>query len=340
MSALLIESLIKFVGLWMFIISLLIFAFWARKKMTAIAAGCSHPHRRGLAGFMSPAFMLIKALLKDNFYCPSNKSILHHFMPAVVFLLVSCSFTVIPFCENIYIGNKWYASEILSTDMGILFALLILLLSSLGIMLAGYLSRNKLALMSSLRICVPIMASELLIVFPALTMIFLYDSMNLHHIISRQIEIWGLLRQPLAAVIFVFGISITSYKSPFDLHTAKNELFAGYKTEYSPLQYILLIFAEQIRTLALIAIFTIIFLGGYNSIGGFTVSNSIALGTMQIISFMIKIGFIYLIISWINVSLPKFRADQLMRFGWLIMLPISMINFIITVISSYYTEIS
>jgi NADH-quinone oxidoreductase subunit H len=196
-----------------------------------------------------------------------------------------------------------------------------------GIVIAGWSSNSKYPLMGSLRATAQIISYELSLGLAFVGPILIANSMSMVSIVEKQQETaWFIILQPLGFVIFFLAVLAEINRAPFDMPEAEQELVGGYHTEYSGMKFALFFMAEYIKMIAVSAIAATLFLGGYS---GPWVDNLPWLGPIYL---LLKIIILLFVIIWIRGTLPRFRYDRLMAFGWKIMLPLALINVFLTAV--------
>jgi len=221
----------------------------------------------------------------------------------------------------------------------------------IGSMLAGWSSDNKFSMLGAIRSASQMISYELVMGLTVLGLILIYGTVDLVDIVEQQsgmllgfLPAWGIFLQPVGAVLFLAAAQAENRRIPFDLPEAESELIAGYFTEYSAMKMGLFMFAEFIEIAIIAALFTTLFLGGYNlpwmSDAGFTLPGGhlVALGhgatvITQMLVFLLKVMVICSFLILVRWSLPRFRYDQLLRFAWKFMLPLALANLVVTVVA-------
>jgi NADH-quinone oxidoreductase subunit H len=224
-------------------------------------------------------------------------------------------------------------------------------LTVIGAMLAGWSSANKFSLLGALRAGSQMISYELIMGLTVLGLIVVYGTVNLDAIVRQQsgvvlsfLPAWGIVYQPFAAILFLTAATAENRRIPFDLPEAESELIAGYFTEYSAMKMGLFMFAEFIEIAIIAALFTTLFLGGYNlpymTDDGFRLPGeiNIAMGhgavlVTQVVVFLIKVMAMCSFQILVRWSLPRFRYDQLLRFAWKFMFPLAMVNLGVTAVA-------
>ena len=303
----------------------------------------------------------LKMMLKENFQPRTYDRIAYAIAPWVVFTPVLLVFAVVPFGGTLDPGRlfpaladwfhgRTYPMQIARLDAGLLVVFAFSGLTIIGTMLAGWSSANKFSLLGGLRAGSQMISYELVMGLTVLGLILLFGSIDLGAIVRRQSEIalgwlpaWGIVYQPFGALLFLTAAIAENKRIPFDLPEAESELIAGYYTEYTSMKMGLFMFAEFIEIAIVGALFTTLFLGGYNlpymSDAGFTLPGGITLAmshgavvVTQLVVFLVKVLLVCSFQILIRWSLPRFRYDQVLAFAWKFMLPLALVNLVVTAV--------
>jgi len=198
-----------------------------------------------------------------------------------------------------------------------------------GIMIGGWASNNKYSLYGAIRASSQMISYELAMGVSAITIVLLSGSLSLTTIVEGQSDVWNIVYQPVAFLIFFICALAELNRAPFDLPECESELVGGYHTEYSSMKLGLYLFAEYTSMFVSSAIMAILFFGGYNFPGMSHFSGN-TLAILGIAAFATKIFIFIFVIMWIRWTIPRFRFDQLMHLGWKSLLPLSLINLLVT----------
>jgi NADH-quinone oxidoreductase subunit H len=303
----------------------------------------------------------LKLLLKEDFKPKTYDWYAYMVAPWVVFTPVLLVFAVVPFGGVLipgqlfppladWFGDRIYPMQIANLDAGLLIVFAFGGITIIGAMLAGWSSANKFSLLGALRAGSQMISYELIMAMTLLGLILIYGTVNLDEIVRYQSGIvagflpaWGIVLQPFAATLFMAAAIAENKRIPFDLPEAESELIAGYFTEYSGMKMGLFMFAEFIEIAIIGALFTTLFLGGYNLPymsdtgflfpGGYEIAMSHgAVVVTQLVVFLAKVFVICSFQILIRWSLPRFRWDQVLRFAWKFMFPLALANLIVTVV--------
>ncbi|HTS23160.1 MAG TPA: complex I subunit 1 family protein [Casimicrobiaceae bacterium] len=304
----------------------------------------------------------LKMMLKEDFRPDAHDRFAYAIAPWIVFTPVLLVFSVIPFGGTLvpakllpglagWFGERSYPMQIARVDAGLLVVLAFGGLTIIGAMLAGWSSSNKFSLLGALRAGSQMISYELIMGLTVLGLVLIYGTVDLDAIARRQsgtllgwLPAWGVFLQPFAAILFLTAAIAENKRIPFDLPEAESELIAGYFTEYSAMKMGLFMFAEFIEIAIIAALFTTLFLGGYNlpfmTDEGFALPGNrfLPLGhgvvvALQLVVFLAKVlimSSFQILVRW---TLPRFRWDQLLRFAWKFMLPLALANLVITAIA-------
>ena len=229
-------------------------------------------------------------------------------------------------CSN---QSKNTSHHIADINIGILYVFGVISIGVYGIMIGGWASNNKYSLYGAIRASSQMISYELAMGVSAITIVLLSGSLSLNDIVTQQSGVWNIVYQPVAFLIFFICALAELNRAPFDLPECESELVGGYHTEYSSMKLGLYLFAEYTSMFVSSAIMSILFFGGYNFPGmGHFSGNTLAI--LGIAAFAIKIFLFIVVIMWIRWTIPRFRFDQLMHLGWKSLLPLSLINLLVT----------
>jgi NADH-quinone oxidoreductase subunit H len=303
----------------------------------------------------------LKMLLKENFKPNAHDKVGYFLAPFIVFTPVLLVFAVVPFGGTLvpgqlvpaladWFGSRSYPMQIATLDAGLLVVFAFSSMGIIGAMLAGWASENKFSLLGGLRAGSQMISYELVMGLTILGLILVYGTLDLGDIVRQQsgtlggvLPAWGIFYQPFAAFLFLTAAIAENKRIPFDLPEAESELIAGYFTEYSAMKLGLFMFSEFIQIAVVGALFTTLFLGGYNlpfmTDAGFLLpgGREIALSQtvrvpLQMLTFLGKVALMCLLQIQIRWTLPRFRYDQMLGLSWKMLLPLSLANLAVTVL--------
>ncbi len=287
------------------------------------------PERKLLAGIMQPAADAVKLFFKEDMTPAKVDRITYTLAPMLTVIPAIVLLAVIPWAGEINIFGVQFSPYFAiapGLNIAALFLLAITSISVYGVVLAGWASNSKYAVLGGIRASAQMISYELALGLTILVPIMLADSMNLGDIVAVQANGWFVFRQPIAAVVFFIGMMAELQRAPFDLLEAEQELSAGYSVEYSGMRFGMFFMAEYMKMIIFSAIIVVLFFGGYR--GPFVD----ALPGLGFLYMILKIIAFLFIMIWVRASFPRFRYDQLMGMGWKRLLPISVFNFIIVAV--------
>ena len=268
------------------------------------------PNRAGPFGLLQPLADVLKLLIKEDTVPTKADKLVFWLAPIVALAPVLMLFAVIPFQSGALLADL---------NIGILYVLAISSLASVGVFMAGWASNNKYSLIGAMRDVAMLISYEIPIVISIVGVILITGSLSLTEIVGAQESIPFILLQPLGFLIFFLGSLAESNRTPFDLVEADSEIVAGYHIEYSGMKYGTLMLTEYAEIIAISALVTTLFLGGWQ-------------GPLlpPILWFFIKVAAVFLLSVWIRGTIPRLRIDQVMAFAWKFLLPLALINLLVT----------
>ena len=285
------------------------------------------PNRAGPAGLLQPVADAIKLIFNEELIPTKADKFLFLLAPVLTVLPSLIIWAVIPWGTSITIFGRVIPLYLVDINVGALYLMAVASIAVYGIVIAGWSSNSKYPLLGSLRSTAQIISYELSLGLAFVGPILIANSMSLVSIVEKQQETtWFILLQPLGFVIFFLAVLAEINRAPFDMPEAEQELVGGYHTEYSGMKFALFFMAEYIKMIAVSAIAATLFLGGYS---GPWVDSIPWLGPIYL---LLKIVILLFVIIWIRGTLPRFRYDRLMAFGWKIMLPLALINVFLTAV--------
>jgi NADH-quinone oxidoreductase subunit H len=280
------------------------------------------PNRAGPFGLLQPFADLIKLVRKESFLPATGVDPLWIFAPIIAGFTALASFAVIPFGEGWEILGQDVTGQIIDVPIALI---LVFALGSIGIygfIVGGWASDSKFSLLGSMRTCAQLVSYEVSLALSVLGVVILGESLALTDIVAKQEEtIWFAVPQFVGLLVFLIAGTAETSRAPFDLPEAETELVAGYHTEYGGMRWGLFAQAEYINLITLSALAVTLFFGGWH----FPVLDY--LGPLW---FVLKLFLMVSVFIWLKATLPRLRYDQLMRFGWKILLPVATVNALVT----------
>jgi len=293
------------------------FGIYADRKIWAAVQLRKGPNVVGPFGLFQSAADLLKLLFKEIIIPEKANKMIFILGPIVTCFVALSSWAVIPFAEN------WVVADI---NVGILYIFAVSSLGVYGIMMGGWASNSKYPFMGAMRSAAQMVSYEVSIGFVIITVLLCVGSLNLSEIVIAQKNLWFIFPLfPMFIIFFVSALAETN-RPPFDLPEAEAELVAGYQTEYSSTLFMLYFLGELAATFLMCAMTTILFLGGWLpplNIVPFTLIPGV-------VWFILKIAFVFYLFSMVKALVPRYRYDQLMRLGWKVFLPISLLWVVLT----------
>ncbi len=290
------------------------------------------PNRVGWNGLLQPLADVIKLVMKEDIVPKQANRFIHDLAPMISMAIALITFAVIPFGDSITLFGQAIKLQIASVNIGILYILAMTSLGVYGITLSGWSSNSKYSLLGGLRSSAQMLSYELAMGLSVIGVVMIAGSLELDKIVQTQHGwMWNILLQPVGFVTFVVASFAETNRHPFDLPEAEPELVGGYHTEYSGLKFGLFFLAEYTNMVTSSAVITTLFLGGwqipYIGLAGLP---AFWVSILQVLAFCVKVYLLVLFFIIIRWTIPRFRYDQLMNLGWKVMLPLSVLNLLVT----------
>lgn len=284
------------------------------------------PNRAGPGGWLQPLADAVKLIFKEELIPSEAYKIVFVLAPIITVIPALVILAVLPWGTSITLFGREIPLYLTDINVGVLYIVSITSISVYGIVLAGWSSNNKYAMLGGMRSTAQMISYELALGLAFIGPIMLAGSMSLGDIVEAQKPIWFVIYQPLGALIFFVAVLAEVNRAPFDMPEAEQELTAGYHTEYSGMKFALFFMAEYIKMIAVSAVAATLFFGGYR---GPFVDQLPILGPLYL---LIKILVMLFFMIWVRATLPRLRYDRLMSFGWKILLPAALINVLATAV--------
>jgi NADH-quinone oxidoreductase subunit H len=270
--------------------------------------------------------------MKEDFTPANADKWLFILGPGIAMFTSLITSSIIPWGTDLQLFGRSISLQVAEINIGILFAFGIISIGVYGIMIGGWASNNKYSLFGAIRASSQMISYELAMGISAITIIMISGSLDLRAIVESQHGMnWNIFYQPVAFVVFFICALAETNRAPFDLPECENELIGGYHTEYSSMKLGLFLFSEYVAMFVSSALMAILFFGGYNFPGmDYLKDSPNLLSIISVMVFFAKIfGFIF-VFMWIRWTIPRFRFDQLMHLGWKVLIPIALVNMLIT----------
>jgi len=326
----LVKSLVVIFGL---LTGFAYLTLYERRGLAKIQARIG-PNRAGWQGLLQPVADAVKLIFKEELVPAKADKVLFFWAPVITMVPSIIIAAVIPWGPAIEMFGRMVKLSVAEINVGVLYLMSIASIAVYGIVIAGWASNNKYAMLGGLRSSAQMISYEVSLGLSFAIVIILANSMNLTEIVEAQRGFWYVLIQPVGAVIFWIATLAEVNRSPFDMPEAEQELTAGYHSEYSGMKFALFFMAEYQKMIIVSAIMATIYLGGYLGPG---IDKWPLLGPLYMIG---KIVVLLGIMIWVRATWPRIRYDRLMAFGWKILLPLSLAITFITatgiVLADYY----
>jgi NADH-quinone oxidoreductase subunit H len=307
-----------------FLVTAFAYLTLAERKVSARIQLRIGPNRVGPMGLLQPAADGVKLLFKENVAPAGRDRVIYLVAPGLATVAAVVAFATIPVSGVSTVNGYELHWDIAHLNVGLLFILAITSLGIYSIFLGGWASNSKYSLLGALRSSAQLISYEMAVAFALLGVVILAGSLDLEQIVTAQHHAWFVLLQPLAFVLYFMGALAETNRAPFDLPEAENELVGGYHTEYSGMRFGLYFMGEYINMVTVSSIATALFLGGWLPILPFL---DFIPGVFW---FLGKVFTLLFVMIWIRWTFPRLRYDRLMNLGWKVLLPLGLINVVIT----------
>jgi NADH-quinone oxidoreductase subunit H len=343
---------IVFALVWFLVLTL--YLTWLERKESAVMQDRIGANRADFFGYrviglFQPFADAIKMMFKEDFTPTFSRRFLHNAAPFMAFFFTAVTVQAIPFGDVLRIGGKEIKLQVLDINVGILFILAMLSFTVYGVLLSGWASNNRWTLLGGLRGAAQLISYEVALGLSLIGLVMIFPSLRFAAIVDFQGDLlfgwlpkWGILLQPLGALIFFIASMAESERVPFDLPEGESEI-VGFFTEYGGLKWGMYMFTDFMKVLIIACLLTTMFFGGYHVPwlmadgfhfpwgGQLLLPHGIVIA-LQVLAFNIKVIFF----CWLQILLrwtyPRFRYDQLMDFGWKFLIPLSLLNIVVTAI--------
>ncbi|MGB2806029.1 MAG: NADH-quinone oxidoreductase subunit NuoH [Candidatus Zixiibacteriota bacterium] len=321
MFAFIIITVVKAAMVLVVFLLLIAYLTWVERKLLGRFQVRLGPMRVGPHGLLQPIADGIKLFFKEDIIPTNVHKSIYIMAPMLSFIPALIIVAVIPFGDQVELFGHKIDMVISNFNMGILYILAVTSLGVYGIVLAGWSSNNKYSLMGGLRSSAQMISYEVSLGFSLIGVLMIAGTFSLVEIVNAQDKFihWFIFRQPLGFILFLICGIAEINRIPFDLPEAESELVAGYSTEYSSMKFAMFFLGETGAMINIAAIATTLFLGGWH--GPFL---------PPVLWFLIKMVAFLLFFIWLRATFPRFRYDQLMSFGWKVLLPLAILNVFIT----------
>ena len=323
-----IISIIKSVVVLGVLLTAVAYSVWLERKVSAHIQNRWGPTRVGPFGLLQPLADGAKFIFKEDLTQPHVYKPLYIAAPIISLVFAITSISVIPFGNWVDIGPWGTYLQITDVNIGLLVVLGITSMGVYGVALAGWSSNNKYSLLGGLRASAQMISYEVSLGLSLVGVLIITGSLSLRDIVDAQRHLhWNIFLQPVAFFIYLISAYAETNRTPFDLPEAESELVAGYHTEYSAMKFAMFFMAEYANMVTVACLATLLFFGGWlGPVGGPPILQMI----LPVLWFCLKVFFFMFLYVWVRWTLPRFRYDQLMAFGWKVLLPLAVANIVVT----------
>jgi NADH-quinone oxidoreductase subunit H len=333
-----VVSVVKSAILLFVLLTAVAYTVWLERKVVGHMQNRWGPTRVGPFGLLQPAADGLKFLFKEDLTPPHVYKPLYIAAPMIAVIFALTSIAVIPFGNSVVIGDYVIPLQITDVNTGLLLILGVTSIGVYGVALAGWSSNNKYSLLGGLRASAQMVSYEISLGLSLVGVLMMSGSFSLRQIVAVQSgHFWGFIPrwnifqgQIVGFFIYLIAAYAETNRIPFDLPEAETELVAGYHTEYSAMKFAMFFMAEYANMITVACLATLLFLGGWNGpiFGPYPLQV-----ILPVIWFMAKVFVFLFIYIWVRGTLPRFRYDQLMAFGWKFLLPVALCNLVATAIA-------
>jgi NADH-quinone oxidoreductase subunit H len=331
-----IVKLAVFIGLFLGLVSPIM--VWVERKAAALFQDRPGPNRLGPFGLFQPLADALKFFFKEDVTPALADKPLFLMAPALAVLPALTTFVFIPFGPTVEVAGRAVPLIVADASAGVLLFLAIASLSVYSLVIAGYGSNNKYALLGGLRASAQMISYELAMTLAVVAVLMPVASFHLGDVVAYQQRFWNVVPQALGFFVFMVAAFAETNRLPFDLPEAESELVAGFHTEYSAMRFASFFMSEYVTMTTLSALAATLYLGGWSLFGlpewaaaqmsGLVGPFWLWMGLFGLVVLMTKVSFFMFLYVWVRWTFPRFRYDQLMRLGWKVLLPLALLNVI------------
>jgi NADH-quinone oxidoreductase subunit H len=320
---LVLATLAKVVVVLVVLLTAIAYIVWMERKVVAHIQSRWGPYLVGPHGLLQPVADAFKFLFKEDIVPNEVDRLIFWLAPFLAFTLAFLSISVIPFGESVTIAGHTIPFQITDLNVGLLFVLAVTSLGVYGVALAGWSSNSKFPLFGGLRSSAQLISYELTLGLAVVGVVMIAGSLSLREIVEQQRGLWNIFKQPIGFLLYFTAAIAETNRTPFDLPEAESELVGGYHTEYSSFKFAMFFMAEYANMVTVSCLATSLFFGGWL---GPVFGPPLLRAILPVLWFALKVLAFLFVYIWIRGTLPRFRYDQLMSFGWKFMLPVALLN--------------
>ncbi len=318
----------------------------AERKVSAFLQDRIGPNRAGVFGLLQPLADGVKLIFKEEIIPSNSSKALFILGPSISMITACMTSAVIPWGTYIQVAGRNISLQVTDINIGVLYVFAVVSTGVYGIMIGGWASNSKYSLMGAIRASSQMISYEIAMGFTIIALVLLTGSLSLKDIVEQQSAAlygipglegmnWYVFYQPLGFLIFLITALAECNRTPFDLPECEAELVAGYHTEFSSMKLGLYLFAEYVNMFVSSAVMSALYFGGYNFPFQEVLMDSwhvphLVVTLLGVAAMMIKVLLFIFLFMWIRWTLPRFRYDQLMNLGWKILIPLAILNILLT----------
>ena len=328
----LLISVIKIVVILLIILTVVANLVYVERKVSAAIQNRIGPNRVGPWGLLQSPADVLKLFIKEDIVPSNANPFIHSLAPVISISVALVTFAVVPFGNAITLFGREVKLMIADVNIGVLYILALTSLGVYGVTLSGWSSNNKYSLLGGLRSSAQLISYELSLGLSIIGVIMIAGTLELDRIVELQNGLaWNAFLTPIGFITFVVASFAETNRLPFDLPEAEPELVGGYHTEYSGMKFGTFFLAEYANMITSSALIVTLFLGGWQFpfLETFGLS-PVTVAVVQVLTFVTKVALVLFFFIWIRWTIPRFRYDQLMNLGWKVMLPLGLLNLVIT----------
>ncbi|MBP4139812.1 MULTISPECIES: NADH-quinone oxidoreductase subunit NuoH [Flavobacterium] len=333
-SAFIIEKSVVIVVVFAVTMIMAMYSTWAERKVAAFLQDRVGPNRAGWGGLLQPLADGLKLFSKEEFFPNTPNKFLFVVGPAIAMSTALMTSAVIPWGDRLHLFGRDILLQATDINIGLLYFFGVVSVGVYGIMIGGWASNNKFSLMGAVRAASQMVSYEVAMGLSMIALLMMTGTLSLKEISEQQAGMnWNVFYQPLSFLIFLICAFAETNRTPFDLAECESELIGGYHTEYSSMKMGFYLFAEYANMFISATIISVLFFGGYNYPGMQWIVENVGVNTANLLGIgvlFVKICFFIFFYMWVRWTIPRFRYDQLMNLGWRILIPLSIINIMIT----------
>jgi NADH-quinone oxidoreductase subunit H len=330
------------------ILTTVAFLTLAERRVSAFMQDRLGPNRVGPWGLFQPVADGLKFIMKEDVTPLEANKVLYTVAPLLAIIPAMLTFAVVPFGHDLFLHGRVINLQIANFNVGVLYVFAIASMGIFGIIIGGWASNNKYSLLGGLRSASQFISYEISMGLAVIGILMVYGSLKLNDIALYQgslwfnvVPKWGVLVQPLGFIVFLVSVFAETNRVPFDLPEAESELVGGYHTEYSSMKFAFFFMGEYANMITASALIATLYFGGWqvpylHNVGfiipklGIVHMQQWLVAIIEVLSFVVKVGFFLFFFLWVRWTLPRFRFDQLTALGWKVLIPLGILNIVIT----------